>query len=164
MISISIIERVLSLKVILFDEEMFKRGVLSKVINCGNNLNKFTIVKCSISGVTSTKHEKILKNEVPDEEIIPFLLAHGIDIDKVDNIRNEYLKLSKNDAHNFVEYDLTAETNPDKFILLNYENGNHYKLVYYNKKSVFKKLNELPDDVNQTIKSKCGKIKAFNSF
>ena len=164
MLSISIIERVLSLKVILFDEEMFKRGVLSKVINCGNNLNKFTIVKCSISGVTSIKHEKILKNEVPDEEIIPFLLEHGIDIDKVDNIRNEYLKLSKNDAHNFIEYDLTAETNPDKFILLNYENGNHYKLVYYNKKSVFKKLNELPDDVNQAIKSKCGKIKAFNSF
>ena len=48
-----------------------------------------------------------------------------------------------------LEYDLTAETTPDKFILLNYENGNHYKSVYYNKKSVFKKLNELPDNVNQ---------------
>jgi hypothetical protein len=83
MLAMSHIEKELKLKVILFDEEMYKRGRIDNIINCGNNLDKFSIVKCSICGVTSTKNEKIKQDEFLEQDIIPYLKGHGVDIDAV---------------------------------------------------------------------------------
>ena len=46
MLAISIIERYLNIKVILFDDQKFARFGALNSINCGNNTDKFSIVKC----------------------------------------------------------------------------------------------------------------------
>jgi hypothetical protein len=165
MLAISIIEKLLKIKIILFDEDKYdEENDPNDAINCGGNTDKYTVVKCSICGVSTTMSDKIKAGNLPDSEIIPLLNKHGIEINEKTDVRNEYNKLTTNDAHNFVEVKINSGIKPDSFVLMNYENGNHYQLVYYKEKAIFKKLSELPKKARDTIVKKCGKINAYSAF
>lgn len=161
MLSISLIERFLDAKIILFDERMFKYRGLSGAINCGNNLDKFTTTKCSICDVSIAINDKIKNGEIPDDEIKVYLDRHNVKYTERSNLIDLYKDISEREAHNFVDIPVGTEIKPNKFILMNYERGNHYKLVYYKDKAIFKKMSDLPLKAQEVIKNKCGKIKSY---
>ena len=56
------------------------------------------------------------------------------------------------------------DSKPTNFVLMNYENGNHYKLIHFNQKTLFKKLSELPPKAAKVISDRCKTIKSYKNF
>ena len=167
MLAMSIIEKELKIKFLLFDEDMYFRNGRDKAINCGNNLDKFTQVKCKICDVPLTLHNQI-KQEINagiinEGLIMNFLEKHGKKINPR-TLGQDYLDLTENEEHKFVDVRVSNTTTPEMFILLKYEHGNHYKLVYYKDKAVLKKISKLPKNLADLIINKCGQIKAFQTL
>ena len=164
MLAISIIEQYLRIKVILFDDEKYARFGAKYSINCGNNSDKFSIVKCSICGVSTTINEKIKNGEIPNAEIAGYLDKHDVKYNSKSNFVELYKEISKRDGHNFVEYKQGEDIKPTRFVLMNYENGNHYKLIHFNQKTLFNKLSELHPEAFKVIYGTCKTIKSYKNF
>ena len=164
MLAISIVEKYLRIKVILFDDQRNARFGAKYSINCGNNSDKLTIVKCSICGVSTTINEKIKNGEIPNEEVAKYLDKHDVKNTQNQILLNFIKKSLKRDGHNFVEYKQGEDVKPTRFVLMNYENGNHYKLVHFNEKTLFNKLSELTPEVYSVIYSSASQIFKFDKI
>ena len=68
--------------------------------------------------------------KVEDEKIKKYLDKHNVKYSSNDNFIELYKKLTDKDAHKFKDVKVSNNVKPTHFILLHYENGNHYKLVY----------------------------------
>ena len=164
MLAISIIEKYLRIKVILFDDQRYSRFGARYSVNCGNNSDKFSIVKCSICGVSTNINEKIKNGEIQKEEIIQYLDNHSVKYNAKSNFVELYKEISERNGHNFIEYKQGEDINPTRFVLMNYENGNHYKLVHFKEKTLFKKLSELTPEAFKVIHESCRKMKSYRNF
>ena len=155
----NIIERILKIKFILLSETMFNKNSsdINRIINCGNDNNGFTKSKCAICGVDSSIHSSIMTDKIELSDIKSYLNKHGVkDTARSDKLKL-YKELSKESKHTFVDVQITTPVPPKKFILLNYEDNRHYKLISYKDRTEFTKLSQLPEKLKLTLQAKCNK-------
>ena len=164
MASVSIIEKLLKIKVLLLSKNMFDAGNISRIVNCGNNLQADKRSRCSISGIDSDDHSRIKSSEIlldSDISIVEKVLdAHGLNYTN----KTDKLKLYKTLSHKFRDVVVSPAVIPDKFIILHYEDGIHYKLIAVDGKTQFTKFKQIPKKLRNTIIEKCGKMKELSKF
>ena len=158
MLSINMIERYLKIKVFNLSETRFRLQEYNRIINSGNNLDAETETRCEICDVSIEEHTNIINDSdnfnINKLEIENYLDKHNIEYKPQSNI----LKLYKETTHHFSDIKISDSVKPTHFVLFNYEDGSHYKLIEFNKKRMFKKLSELPESLQQALKENGGKM------
>ena len=90
--------------------------------------------------------------------------AHNIKYSPQSNLLKLYKSLSKNDKHYFVDEIVEPKVTPKRIVLVNYEDGRHYKLIAVNRKTHFDNLKQLPEKLRENITEKCRTIKEIILF
>ena len=169
MLAVNIIERILKIKVICLSETMYTSENYSRIINCGNNLQASTISKCDICNIESGVHSELMSmNSITNDSykiiIETCLDAHGVNYSSQSNLLKLYKSLSKDDKHHFSDEVIEPKVIPERIVLVNYEDGRHYKLIAVNGQTHFNNLNQLPDKLRENIIEKCRTIREIKYF
>ena len=160
MLAINMIERLLKIKVFVFSETMFIAKDYTRIVNCGNNLQTYTLSHCEICGISSDLHSQIIQGDTKTESYDPYLIKHGVDVKPLTESEkyNAYFKLSEKDKHKFKDVSIFDAVKPEQFVLLHYEDGRHYKLISYKNRKMFTHLNQLPKELSKNISEICGNM------
>jgi hypothetical protein len=163
--AISIVEKELQIKIIILSELAYDNDDSRNILHCGTpeieTPNSY-VTKCNICGMTFDDKEYLDEKLVNSKSTNIYrnaLLNHGHSIESLNGNTIEALK-KKYDTINRVAHKFedpvasTKEYKPKGFIIVTYS-GNHYRLVSYNGKSFFKKVNELPSKLVGMIKRQC---------